>query len=74
MKLIKISFPGWEKDFDSEEELKAELYENICLLCRMGSIEDFGDGEIYGCDPIDETSSVGEMLGSSCGCEFLVEK
>ena len=73
MKLIKLSSPGWEKDFDSETELKAELYSHICDMCRPGEIYK-DDGEEYVIwDPVDGNSSIGDMLSTACGCEYMVE-
>ena len=74
MKLIKLSAPGWEKEFDTEEEVKAELYSHICNLCRKGEIAETDEGEFVLWDPVDENSSVGDMLWTACGCEFDVER
>ena len=69
MILIKLSHPGWEKHFDSEQEAKVELFKYICNLCCRG--DEFEDYKQY---PVDENSSIGEMLGTACGCEFMVEE
>lgn len=66
MKLIKASLPGWTKEFDNEYDLKADLYDHICDLCRAGDSE-FDD------PPVEANSSIDEMLWSPCGLEFYVE-
>lgn len=77
MKLIKMSSPGWEKDFATEGELKAELYRHICGMCRRG-LEDkyYYDGEeiVWEEPPITEDSPLGDMLASACGCEFFIDE
>lgn len=78
MKLIKLSAPGWEKEFATEAELKAELYSHICNLCRPGEIikkEDNPDmDEDYVLwSPVDENSPIGDMLWTACGSEYYVE-
>ena len=60
MKLFKLSAPGWERDYDNESELKAELYNHICGLCCKE-------------DSITEFSAINDMLGTDCGCEYDVE-
>ena len=59
--LIKMSAPGWERDFSDKFELQARLYSHICEQCR---------GE----EGLTEISDVEHMLASACGCEFDVEK
>jgi hypothetical protein len=59
--LIKLSEPGWEKMFVSERDAKRELYQYICAACRDD-------------DNINEKSSIDDMLGTACGCEFMVER
>jgi hypothetical protein len=68
MLLIKLSEPGWEKSFTREDELRKELYGHICGLCRRGD-----ETEDYKQEPVDENSSIDELLGTACGCEFMVE-
>jgi hypothetical protein len=68
MQLIKLSMPGWEKEFSTEDECKAELYNYICTLCCKGT--EFRE---YKVPPIDANSSLDAMLSSACGCEFMVE-
>jgi hypothetical protein len=76
MKLIKLSGPEWEKEFTSEEELKRELYANICDICRSGFKDYVGtDGEMKHYEdwvfpPVTAESSLMDMFGTSCGCEF----
>jgi hypothetical protein len=72
MILIKLSSPGWEKEFQTEEELKTELYNWICKDCKEGCDEEY-DGFVHVELPVDSNSSLGEMLSTSCGCEFYVE-
>ena len=72
MILIKNSDPGWEREFQTEAELKTELYSWICKDCKEGCDEEYG-GFVHVEPPIDLTSSLDEMLSTSCGCEFYVE-
>jgi hypothetical protein len=58
--LIKLSEPGWEKIFDSENQARNELYKWICNQCK----EEEG---------IRANSPLDELLASACGCEFDVE-
>ena len=68
--LTKISAPGWEKKFFTVDELKNELYVHLCSYCCTG----FKDEESgYEQDPVTECSSLGEMLSTGCGCEFMAE-
>lgn len=72
--LIKLSAPGWEKEFDTKDELRKELYSHICQTCRDGDKAYDSDGNlVYEDEPVHERSSIGEMLFSPCGCEFDVE-
>ena len=65
--LIKCSTPGWTKDFETEEALKIELFSNICSFC-------VNDVEYNGTEfPLSETSHLGDLLCTGCGCEFMVE-
>lgn len=66
--LHKISAPGWTKSFDTEDERKAELWAHICHMCREGTEE-----EGYSEPPLDENSTVEDLLCSPCGCEFDIE-
>ena len=65
--LIKLSAPGWEQSFDNTEDLRRELYAHICNYCREGEAE-------YHMDPVNEKSSIGELLSTPCGCEYMVEQ
>ena len=67
IKLHKLSASGWTKEFDNEIDLKEELYNHICDLCRVGK-EEFNRF-----NPIDANSSIEDMLFTDCGCEFAVE-
>ena len=75
--LIKMSGPGWEKEFESETELKAELYKHICSHCCKGSkgsyYDDDGKEIEWEDPPITEDSSLEAMLGTACGCEYWYE-
>jgi hypothetical protein len=63
--LIKMSAPGWEKEFDNEYDLRQELYSCICSMCRNG--DEITDLVIEVNSPIDD------MLCTPCGCEYHVE-
>lgn len=73
MKLIKCSVPGWTLEFNNEQELKEELYNNICNICRVGTIEYYQNDVIYEQPPITLDNTIDEMLSSPCGCEFIIE-
>jgi transcription elongation factor Elf1 len=64
--LYKLSAPGWTKEYDSDADLKTALYTHICNDCRKGCIEE----ETIIWNPVDENSSVYDMLNTACGCEF----
>ena len=76
MKLIKLSSPGWEKEFATQKELVKELRQHICQSCMDGT--DYfimADGD-YREDRIREPADPNDMdslLNTSCGCEFMVE-
>jgi hypothetical protein len=63
--LIKLSSPGWEKNFETVAEFKAELYKHICGMCRRGAEE-------YGL-PINERSLLVDMWDTACSCEYTFE-
>lgn len=73
MKLIKLSVPGWEKSFNSREELKTELYSYICDGCRNDSKTYDTENDCYVDVKITKTSSIRDMLNTACGCEFIAE-
>ena len=80
MKLIKLSAPGWEKEFDTEEELKAELFSHICGACCEGEIIKKEDNPEAGMEkdyvlwsPVNKDSPISDMLWTACGCEYCVE-
>lgn len=58
--LYKMSAPGWELDFYTEEEARVRLLTHICDQCRAE-------------DGITEDSPIGDMLGTACGCEFDID-
>ena len=59
--LTKLSEPGWEKYFHRKGEAQEELYRFICEQCRCE-------------EGITEISSIEDMLGTACGCEFMFEE
>lgn len=68
--LIKLSAPGWEKKFETEEECRLELRDHICNMCMADS--EFAEFEEP--VPLGEDASIGSLLGTACGCEFWVEE
>lgn len=74
MILYKLSYPGWKKEFPTEQELKAELYNWICGECKVGFKEEFAGEIFYEQEPVDMNSSLNEMLDTACGCEFYAEE
>ena len=75
MKLIKMSSPGWEQEFETENELKQELFKWICGDCKEGNKEFDDDGNLlYEGLPVNIDSSVDEMLSTACGCEFTTDR
>lgn len=60
VRLIKMSAPGWEKEFETEEEARKELYNHICSLCIEG-------------DGVTEDSTIDHMLWTACGAEYFFE-
>jgi hypothetical protein len=74
VKLFKLSEPGWEKDYNTPEEARLELYNHICKICREGDKAYDKEGTlVYESDPVNEKSTIGELLSTACGCEFDVE-
>ena len=71
--LIKASSPGWEKEFQEEDDLKQELFAYLCSGCREGTKDYYDDGLVNEEFPVYVNSSIGEMLATACGCEFYVE-
>ena len=59
-KLLKLSEPGWTKEFDTKLEVQQELYKYICFQCQCE-------------EAVTEISSIDDMLATACGCEFDVE-
>jgi hypothetical protein len=74
--LIKLSSPGWEKQFTNESSLKSVLYSHLCIDCREGRKVYIGQEgfETEFDDPVNENSTIDEMLSTSCGCEYMVEE
>jgi hypothetical protein len=73
--LFKLSAPGWEKEFTSKEELRKELYTHMCGICRQGdkAYDPETNEVIWESSPVNENSSIDELLFTACGCEFDVE-
>lgn len=84
--LIKLSSPGWEKDFISKDEMIDELRDHICSSCLVGPSMYVGEnGELVPIDEFDPIIDVeykgewfycrdiGMLLSTACGCEFTVE-
>lgn len=69
--LVKMSSPGWEKDFDNVADFKVELWKHICGMCREGYCEEY---EVE-CpeSALHENSLIADMFSTSCGCEFSYE-
>ncbi len=67
-----MSEPGWIKEFNTEEELKKELFDHICSGCRSGCNEYVGGFTIEE-PPVTIDSTIDEMLFTSCGCEYAVD-
>ena len=66
-KLYKVSAPGWIKEFNTEEERRAEMYDHICSSCREGDPD--SDWDVL---PVTADSSLDVMLSTSCGCEYMI--
>jgi hypothetical protein len=58
--IIKLSRPGWDKTFDTEEEARVELHNHICNEC----IDAYDIG--INC-------TIDDLLATDCGCEYYVE-
>jgi hypothetical protein len=67
--LTKQSLPTWSKQFDSQEQLRLELYTHICEICKDG--ENYNGLVIW--SAVDENSSISDLLNTGCGCEFRVK-
>jgi hypothetical protein len=74
MILVKYSYPGWEKHFETMDELVTELRSHICGSCLSGNSEfsEVVDTEYNGI--IYECRDVGTLLSTSCGCEYGMEE
>lgn len=57
--LIKTKYPQWNKIYKSEEQLRRELYNNICEYCEI-------DYEI------NDSSNIHDLLNTGCGSNFEV--
>ena len=58
--LTKLSRPGWEKTFDSEEEARDILYQHICRSC-------------INAEGLTVDSTIEDLLCTDCGCEYSYE-
>lgn len=68
----KRSSPGWAKEFDTEDAARTELLRHICGECLAGEMALVGSDEKHTFPPPDQ-SSIPELLGTPCGCEFQYE-
>lgn len=59
-RLIKMSDPGWIKEFETEDEVRRELYNHLCSMCIEG-------------DGVTEETTLDHMLWTACGCEYTVD-
>lgn len=77
--LIKASSPGWEKQFPTVDEARAELLTHICKACLAGGEWDDIDenGKTTGITitdkPPDQTD-IHALLGTACGTEYWLEE
>lgn len=67
--LEKLSNTGWEKKYETKEEAVEELRKWICKGCIEG---DPSLPDIF--PPVEDESDAGELLSTSCGCEFDLYK
>ena len=65
-RLTKMSDPGWEKDFETQEELRLELIKHICGGCRDGDDTDWGQAN--------GDTTIDALMGTPCGCEYWTEE
>lgn len=82
--LIKLSSPGWEKDFQDKDEFINELRSHICGSCREGQgtyLDENGKEQFIEDMPVDvyfdgqffECRDIGTLLSTACGCEYTAE-
>lgn len=67
--LMKLSEPGWDKEFSSYPELNQELGKYLCRDCQkevIADCEDYGEGGTA-------EDMMTYQLSTACGCEFWVE-
>lgn len=67
--LVKLSSPGWEKEFSSVEACVEELEKWVCSLCWRG--EPAINPPDYCC--MGPEDKLRELLCTACGYEFDVE-
>ena len=73
-RLTKLSEPGWERDFFTEDGARKELFKRICSMCQRGDEFVSDDGEVLHKDaPVDKNSSIYDLLATPCGCEYDFE-
>ena len=60
MILTKLSEPGWQKSFETETEVRDEIFKYVCFQCRCEN-------------GFTDESELGDVLSSPCGCEFRVD-
>jgi hypothetical protein len=61
--LIKLSSPGWEAEFEHEEDLFTELDAHICEECYVEFMIEYGR----------YPEGVYDLLLTACGVEFMAE-
>lgn len=69
--LIKISDPGWEKEFSTYEDVRIELLKHICNNCinEMGGY--VSEGRVF--EEIKPSINlVEDLLATSCGLEYYI--
>lgn len=73
--LIKASSPGWEKEYATKDEARAELLRHICKSCLTGRQEVVGEGGVIEieAEPPPNQSDIHSLLDTPCGCEFWLE-
>ena len=78
--LSKDSAPGWDKEFETIEDLRSELEKHVCKSCWTHStLENDADldlGIIYidEYEKMSELDKIAALLWTPCGCEFTVDE
>lgn len=58
--LTKLSKPGWDKTFDTEQAARDELYTHICKSCILA-------------EELTAESTIDDLLATDCGCEYIFD-